>query len=61
MREISLPVVPIVPTHGKGEGRIDEAFGKFNVTTGDGEISDHFTKGDHDRVANSAHQGVPKE
>ncbi len=57
----SLPVVPIVPTQGEGEGGIDEALREFDVATRDREISDHFPKGDHDSVANRTHDAVPKE
>ena len=37
------PVVPQIPSHCKGEGGINEAFGELDVTTCHGEICNHFT------------------
>ena len=32
------PIIPIIPTHGEGEGRVDEALSKLNVTTWDRKV-----------------------
>lgn len=52
------PVVPVVPTHGKGHGRRDEAVGQLDVTTGDGQVGEEFTEALHHGVADGAHDAV---
>lgn len=37
------PSVPQIPAHDKGESRINEAFGKLDVTACHGEICNHLT------------------
>jgi len=71
------PVVPVVPAHGEGESGVDESLSKLDVTTGNREVGDHFTKGDlrmsalatgslagttgHDGEADRTHESVAHE
>lgn len=38
------PVVPIIPSHGERQGRIDEALCEFDVTARNRQKCDHFTE-----------------
>jgi hypothetical protein len=51
----------VVPSDSKRQGRVDESRGKGNVTSGNGEVGDHFTERDHDRVTDGTHKGVSHE